>query len=68
MPLEHPTGSGTALLYSGCLCVHGGDREEQGCDPGLKPGKTRQNQGNPTIGEELVLLSSMTNLQNKVVH
>lgn len=66
-PLGQPTGAGTALLSSGSLGVHGGDREEQGCDPGLKTGKTRQNQGNSTIGEELVLLSSRTNLQNKVV-
>lgn len=68
MPLGHPTGAGTALLSSGSLCVHGGDRDEQGGDPGLKPGKTRQNQGNPAISEELLLLSSRTNLQDKVVH
>lgn len=68
MPLGHPTGAGPPLLSSGSLCAHGGDREEQGCVPGLKPGKTRQNQGNPTIDEEQLLLPSRINLQNKVVH
>lgn len=68
VPLGHPTGAGTAVLSSGSLCVHGGDRDEQGGDPWLKPGKTRQNQGNPAISEELLLLSSRTNLQDKVVH
>lgn len=68
MPLGHPTGSGTALLSSGSPCVHGGDRGEQGFDPGLKPGKTRKNQENHAISEELFLLSSRTYLQNKVVH
>lgn len=63
-----PLGAGAALLSSDSLAVHGGDREKQGGDPGLKPGKTRQNQGNPAVGEELLLFSSRTNLQNEVVH